>query len=249
MNSKNHDQIDDLRLQVYLAHAGIASRRSAVDIIEAGRVRVNGKVVLEAGKRIHSTDVVEVDGRKTAQEATRVYYVLHKPSKVVCSTQDEDHRTLAVSLIQPFVKERLFTVGRLDYMTSGLLLMTNDGDWARRLMHPSSHIEKEYLVETKKEIPEDLMEEFKTGIWIDGEKYQCHSFQLQNSHQVRLVLTEGKNREIRKVFQRRAITVKRVHRLRFGPVVLRNLEPGKFRKLTAQELKGLNQEESHGHRH
>ncbi len=238
-----------MRLQVYLAHAGVASRRAVVAIIEAGRVRVNGKVVLEAGKRILSSDIVEVDGRKIVPEESQVYYVLHKPSKVVCSTQDEEHRTLAVSLIQPFVKERLFTVGRLDYMTSGLLLMTNDGEFARRLMHPSSHIEKEYIVETKKEIPQDLMEEFKTGIWIDGEKYQCQAFQIQNSHQVRLVLTEGKNREIRKVFQRRAITVKRVHRFRFGPVVLRNLEPGKFRKLTAQELRGLKQEENHGRRH
>jgi 23S rRNA pseudouridine2605 synthase len=149
------------------------------------------------------------------------------------------HRPLALELIQPFVKERLFSVGRLDYMTSGLLLLTNDGEWGRHLAHPSSVVDKEYLVQTKKEVPIELLEQFKTGIRIQGEKFQCQDYTMTGPHSIRLILAEGKNREIRKVFLSQNITVKRVHRLRIGPVTLRGLEAGRFRKLTDYEIKAL----------
>lgn len=228
-------------MQVWLARAGVASRRSAVEIIQNGRVKINGKVTCEPGARVSDTDQVAVDHRLIGTTQRTVYYVLHKPAKFLCSTADEDgmHRALALDLIQPFVKERLFSVGRLDYMTSGLLLLTNDGEWARRLAHPSSQVEKEYLVQTKKEVPVELLEEFKSGIRVQGEKFQCADYSVTGPHSVRLVLSEGKNREIRKVFQSRNITVKRVHRLRLGPVTLRGLEAGRFRKLTEQEIKAL----------
>jgi 23S rRNA pseudouridine2605 synthase len=243
LNSNEHDNDLEpgIRLQVWLARAGVASRRSAVELIQNGRVKINGKVSCEPGARVSDTDAVSLDNRPLGATQRRVYYVLHKPSKFLCSTADEDgqHRALALELIQPFVKERLFSVGRLDYMTSGLLLLTNDGDWARHLAHPSSSVEKEYLVQTKKEVPTELLEQFKSGIRILGEKFQCKDFSVTGPHSVRLVLAEGKNREIRKVFQSRNITVKRVHRLRVGPVTLRGLEAGRFRKLTEQEIQAL----------
>lgn len=243
MNSKEHDEdlADGIRLQVWLARAGVASRRSAVEIIQNGRVKINGKVSCEPGARVADGDQVTLDNRPLGTSQRQVYYVLHKPSKFLCSTTDEDgqHRALALELIQPFVRERLFSVGRLDYMTSGLLLVTNDGEWARHLAHPSSSVEKEYLVQTKKEVPVELLEEFKAGIRILGEKFQAKDYSLTGPHSVRLILAEGKNREIRKVFQSRNITVKRVHRLRVGPVTLRGLEAGRFRKLTEAEIRGL----------
>jgi len=226
---------------VWLARAGVASRRSAVEIIQNGRVKINGKVSCEPGARVTDDDQVSFDNRLIGTAQRLVYYVLHKPAKYLCSTADEDgkHRAMALELIQPFVKERLFSVGRLDYMTSGLLLLTNDGEWGRHLAHPSSSVEKEYLVQTKKEVPIELLEEFKLGIRIQGEKFQCADFAMTGPHSVRLVLSEGKNREIRKVFQSRNITVKRVHRLRVGPVTLRGLEAGRFRKLTESEIRTL----------
>jgi len=243
LKSKEHDDENGggIRLQVWLARLGVASRRSAVELVKNGRIKVNGKVTCEPGARVIETDTISMDGRNLGTSQRHVYYVLHKPAKYLCSTTDEDgqHRSLALELIQPFVRERLFSVGRLDYMTSGLLLLTNDGDWARHLSHPSSVVEKEYLVQTKKEVPTELLEEFKSGIRIQGEKFQCQDYAITGPHSVRLILAEGKNREIRKVFQSRNITVKRVHRLRVGPITLRGLEAGRFRKLSEQEIKAL----------
>lgn len=240
MNSKKvHDNDGEMRLQVFLSHAGVCSRRGAEDLLSQGRVRVNGKIIKEVGYRIAIDDDVTLDNRKVKINERHVYYALHKPAKYLCSMEDEANRPLAIDLIQPFVKERLFHVGRLDYMTSGLLFFTNDGNWAKNLTHPSGKIEKEYIVQTKKEIPVELLESFKIGLRIEGEKFQCKEYKLNGPHSVHLILCEGKNREIRKVFQSQNITVKRVHRLRIGPVILRGLDPGRFRKLTDVEIKKL----------
>lgn len=240
MNSKKGLEPEgEMRLQVFLSHAGVCSRRGAEELLTQGRIRVNGKVIREVGYRVKIDDEVTFDSRKVKTNERLVYYVLHKPAKYLCTMSDESNRPLAIDLIQPFVKERLFHVGRLDYMTSGLLLFTNDGEWAKNLTHPSGEIEKEYIVQTKKEIPVELLESFKVGLRIEGEKFQCKEYKLNGPHSVHLVLCEGKNREIRKVFQSQNITVRRVHRLRIGPVILRGLEPGRFRKLTEFEIKKL----------
>lgn len=240
MNSKKDLEIEgEIRLQVFLAHAGVCSRRGADELLQQGRVRVNGKVVKEVGFRVKLDDEVTLDHVRVKSEERLVYYALHKPAKYLCSHADQGNRPLAIDLIQPFVKERLFHVGRLDYMTSGLLFFTNDGEWAKNLTHPSGKVEKEYIVQTKKDIPVELLESFKAGLRIEGEKFQCKEYKLNGPHSVHLILCEGKNREIRKVFQSQNITVKRVHRLRIGPVILRGVEPGRFRKLTDFEVRKL----------
>jgi 23S rRNA pseudouridine2605 synthase len=245
LNSKNLDKNDlkneDIRLQVYLARAGICSRRSSEDFLKAGRIRVDNKVIKEPGFRVSAASVVELDGHRISINHKIVYYLLHKPTKTLCSEKDETgkHRTLVGELIKPFIQERIFAIGRLDYLTSGLLLFTNDGDGARKLSHPSTEMEKEYVVETKKEIPVDLLEAFVKGLRIEGELYHCKAYKLLSSHSARIVLTEGKNQEIRKVFLSRNITVSRVHRLRFGPLSLTGLEPGRFKKLSKYEIDKL----------
>ncbi len=227
---------DQERLQVYLAKCGIASRRKCEEIIAQGRISVNGKVVIKPGTKVSSEDTVYYDGKKIGKAKQNIYLALHKPTKYLCSNADPDDRPLAINLLTPVFKQRLFNVGRLDYLTSGLIFFTNDGDFAKKITHPSTHIEKEYEVITKDEIPVDLMEEFKSGIYVQGEFFKMKDFEFKGPRCVHIILEEGKNRELRKVFLSRNISVKKVHRLRIGCVTLKGIHSGHFRKLTEKEV-------------
>ena len=134
------------------------------------------------------------------------------------------------------VPQRIFNVGRLDYMTSGLIFFTNDGEFSQLISHPSTHLEKEYVVTTKKAIPEDLMKQFVAGLRVNGELYKAKSYRLKGPHTVHLILEEGRNQELRKVFLSRSITVKKIHRVRIGSVTVKGLPPGHFRKLKDNEV-------------
>lgn len=230
---------DQLRLQVYLAQCGIASRRKCEEIISQGRVSVNGKVVIKPGSKVEEGDTVTFDGRKVGLAKQKIYIALHKPSKYLCSTTDPDDRALAIDLITPSIKHRLFYVGRLDYLTSGLLFFTNDGEFSKMMTHPSTHIEKEYVVTTKDEIPVELMEEFKKGIYVMGEKFKMKDYEFKGPRCVHIILEEGKNRELRKVFLSKNVSVKKVHRIRIGNIDIKGLHSGHFRKLTEREVSGL----------
>lgn len=230
---------DEIRLQVYLARCGIASRRKSEEIIAQGRVTVNGKVVIKPGSKVSEDDVVTYDGRKIGQTKKKIYIALHKPSKFLCSTTDPDERPLAIDLIAPSIKQRLFYVGRLDYLTSGLIFFTNDGEFSSKMTHPSTHIEKEYVVTTKDEIPVELMEEFKQGIYVQGERFKMKDYEFKGPRSVHIILEEGKNRELRKVFLSRNVSVKKVHRIRIGNISIKGINSGHFRKLTEKEVKSL----------
>ena len=230
---------DEIRLQVYLAKCGIASRRKCEEIISQGRITVNGKVVITPGTKVSEEDIITYDGRKIRQTKKNIYIALHKPSKYLCSTTDPDDRLLAINLLTPVINYRLFNVGRLDYLTSGLIFFTNDGDFAKKMTHPSTHIEKEYVVTTKDEIPVELMEEFKNGIYVQGERFKMKDFEFKGSRCVHIILEEGKNRELRKVFLSRNVSVKKVHRIRIGCIELKGINSGHFRKLTEREVKSL----------
>lgn len=229
----------EIRLQLYMANCGIASRRKCEEIIAQGRVSVNDSIIIKPGSKVCDEDIVKMDGRVIRPARKKLYIALHKPSKFLCSNEDPDGRSLAIDLISPAIKQRVYNVGRLDYLTSGLIFFTNDGNFAKKITHPSSHVEKEYVVTTKKEIPLELMENFKKGIYVGEEFFKLKSFKINGSNSVNIVLEEGKNRELRKVFQSQNINVKKVHRIRIGNIKLTGLNSGHFRSLTEREVKTL----------
>ncbi len=229
-----------IRLQLFLARAGVASRRKCEEIISQGRVQVNGSVTTAMGVKVGPEDTIKVDGRTLHHEERKIYLAVHKPRGMLCSNTDPERRPLLMDLLKPSFNERLFTVGRLDFLSSGLILVTNDGEFAKIVSHPSSQIEKEYLVETKRPIPVEMLERWKnTGIPYEGTKYHLVRNTMKHERAVYLVLNEGKNREIRNVFASANIAVSRVHRLRIGPVVSKGLHPGHWRSLKPSEIQIL----------
>jgi 23S rRNA pseudouridine2605 synthase len=225
-----------LRLQTYLARSGAASRRSAEKLIAAGRVSVNGVVVTEMGTKALPSDNVCVDGVQARLESVLHYIALNKPPLYLCSSRDTENRPLAVNLLPPEIRERLYSVGRLDYLSSGLILFTNDGIFAARLGHPSSEIEKEYIVEASGIIAGGVAESFMAGIEIDGVPYRAREVERLGKKTLRIVLIEGKNREIRRVFSYFHLHPVNLRRIRIGPIRLGSLAEGKSRPLSAAEL-------------
>mgnify|MGYP003590131743 CR=1 FL=1 len=230
---------DEIRLQAYLAHCGVASRRASEQIITAGRVSVNGAVVTELGTKVRNGDVVEVDGKKVQLEEAKRYVLLNKPSGYVCSLSDEKGRPVAADLLRQTYSERLYNVGRLDMFSTGLIIFTNDGDFAAKLSHPSAELEKEYIIETSVNIPRNLAADFEKGIRIDDAFYKCVKAEQMNARKMRVVLIEGKNREIRRVFEANEIGVKSLERVRIGNVTGETLKAGQFRNLSEREISGL----------
>ncbi len=228
-----------IRLQAFLAHCGVASRRSCEKIITDGRVSVNDRIVTELGTKVCEKDEVCVDGKKIKPEQRKIYVLLNKPAGYVCTQSDEKGRPVAVELLKTSFTERLYNVGRLDMFSRGAIIFTNDGDFAAKLSHPSSEIEKEYLVETSYPLPEGLEQRFKKGIRVEGIFYKAKDAVVLNSHKMKVVLIEGKNREIRKVFKDAGSSIRSLQRVRIGNVVLDNLKEGEFRELTRTEVSGL----------
>ena len=230
---------EKIRLQVYLAHAGVASRRASEQIILDGRVAVNGTVVTELGTKVGDSDTVTVDGKKIKPEARKCYVLLNKPAGFVCSASDEKGRQVAADLLKDSYSERLYNVGRLDMYSKGMILFTNDGDFAKKLSHPSSQIEKEYIVETSQNVPEDFPARFEKGIRVENTFYKCVRCRILKPRKVSITLIEGKNREIRTVLESQGIGTRSLVRVRIGNVNLDDLRPGEHRDLTPAEVKGL----------
>ncbi len=215
----------------------MGSRRSCESIIEKGRVAINGATVQRPGEKVAPGDVVTVDGRKVTASTNKVYIALHKPPGFLCANTDPEHRPLARDLFKSAIRERLFHVGRLDFLSSGLILFTNDGEFSRIVSHPGAQIEKEYLVETGRVVEEDFLRRYSKGMRVGDVIYKCKSYVLRGPHSALITLTEGKNRELRNVFASRNIRLKRVHRTRIGPITLRGIPAGHFRRLTEREVK------------
>ena len=230
---------EKIRLQVFLAHSGVASRRACEQIIQDGRVTVNGTVVTELGTKVSSADTITVDGKKIKPESRKCYVLLNKPAGFVCSASDEKGRQVAADLLRDSYKERLYNVGRLDMYSKGMILFTNDGDFAAKLSHPSSQIEKEYIVETSQDVPEDFPSRFEKGIRVENTVYKCVRCRILKPRKVSITLIEGKNREIRTVLESQGIGTRSLVRVRIGNVNLDDLRPGEHRDLTPAEVKGL----------
>ena len=232
------DPSEGIRLQAFLAHAGIASRRACEGIILAGRVAINGRQASELGVRVRPGDKVLLDGRPVGLAERKRYLLLNKPAGYISAMADPEGRALAADLLKG-VEERVYNVGRLDQWSSGLLLFTNDGDLASVLGHPSGGIEKEYEVTADLPLGEDFFEAFRVGLEIDGVAYRAMSIERTGPASARVLLVEGKNREIRRVlerFGRRAMSLRRV---RIGPLRIADLAEGAFRELEPGEIREL----------
>ena len=238
-NLEKSENKEEIRLQAYLAHCGVASRRASEQIILDGRVCVNGTVVTALGTKVRDGDTVTVDGKRVHLEERKCYVLLNKPAGFVCSSSDEKGRPVAADLLRDSYKERLYNVGRLDMYSKGMILFTNDGDFAAKLSHPSSQIEKEYIVETSQDVTEETAKLLEKGVRVDNVFYKCVRCDVLKPRKIRIVLIEGKNREIRKMLESQNIGTRSLVRVRIGNVNLDDLRPGEHRNLTEKEVQGL----------
>ena len=230
------DNETPIRLQRYLAACGVASRRQSEELILSGRVQVNGTVARVLGTKVLMSDSVKFDGKLVSPETRKLYIALNKPRGYICSSSDPENRPMAIELLSDRYSERIYNVGRLDFNTSGLLLFTNDGDFSKVASHPSSEIEKEYLVDTEEPIDESVLNDFKNGVTIERVRYKISAYRISGPRQVKIVLFEGKNREIRRLFTGAGHYVRRIHRIRIGPVRIKSLGNGEHRFLTESEI-------------
>ncbi|MGF7109517.1 pseudouridine synthase [Treponema pedis] len=228
-----------IRLQVYLAHCGVASRRSAEQFILNGRVSIDGKIVTELGTKVLGSELICVDGKQVFLEKEKRYVLLNKPEGYVCTLADEKGRPIAASLLKDEYSERLYNIGRLDMLSGGAIIFTNDGDFSAKVEHPSSEIEKEYEVITLFAFPDSVLEKFLRGVRIEGVFYKALAAERISKTEMRIILIEGKNREIRRVLKFFNIKIKKLKRTRIGPVMLGDLPAGKHRPLTEKEIQGL----------
>jgi 23S rRNA pseudouridine2605 synthase len=229
------------RLQKLLAHAGVGSRRRCEDLITAGRVTVDGRTVRELGTKVDPAQKICVDGQPVHAER-HVYWLVNKPKGYLCTNRDPGRRPLALDLV-PQISQRVYTVGRLDEASEGLLLLTNDGDLAHRLMHPRFGVEKTYLVQVAGHPTADDIHLLLRGVWLSEGRVrakQVHRLKTQgDSTWLRIVLMEGKNREIRRMLARLGHKVMNLRRVALGPVQLKSLSSGKARRLAPSELSAL----------
>ncbi len=230
------------RLNKFLAHAGVGSRRHCDTLISAGRVKVNGRIVTDLATKVDpALHKLTVDGEAVKTERP-VYWVVNKPVGYLCTNHDPSQRPLALDLI-PHVDQRVYTVGRLDESSEGMLLMTNDGDLAHKLMHPKFQIEKTYQVLVAGHPSVNDIQKLLEGVWLSDGKVRAKNVRRMKpqgeSTWLRVVLCEGKNREIRRMLAKLGHKVLKLKRIAIGPILLDKLPKGKSRKLSLSELEKL----------
>ncbi|MDP2183207.1 MAG: pseudouridine synthase [Actinomycetota bacterium] len=237
------EQIVPMRVQKFLARAGVASRRGSEDLMTAGRVQVNGEPVTSLGAKVDpACDVVTVDGRVVSLGDEPVYLVLNKPAGYVTTMDDPQGRATVAELIPPD-EPALFPVGRLDRDTTGLLLFTTDGELGFRLLHPSFHVEKAYLAEVDGSPAEEDLERLRQGIDLDDGPTKPAGVRLVEERDggavVEIVLSEGRKRQVKRMLSAIGNPVLQLHRTRFGPIDLGDLPEGQTRTLSAEEIESL----------
>lgn len=229
-----------LRLQKYIALCGIASRRKAEKLIALGRVSVDGNIISEMGFKVQPWNVVNVNGKVIEPETQKVYIAMNKPVGYITTASDQFGRKTVLDLTQK-VPERIFPVGRLDSDTSGLIILTNDGDFAYLLTHPKHTLAKTYLAFVEGRPEAEKIKEFESGLEIDGYTTQPAKFELlkrlQTTSQVRITLYEGRNRQIRKMMEAIGCSVISLKRTAIGDLKLGTLEEGEWRNLTVEEVR------------
>lgn len=233
-----------MRLQAYLAKSGCGSRRSCEKLITEGRVKVNMKRVTELGTKVEKDDVVMLDDQTVEPVDASYYFALNKPKGYVCANSDPYNKLYARDLIDIADRSLLFHVGRLDKESTGLIIYTNDGQLANGIMHPSHEIEKEYLVKTDLAVNNQDLEAMKKGMYLDDSRspYQIKRYSKISNRLIRVILTEGKNREIRKLFDACGYEVVDLQRIRIGQIELGDLKLGHYRRLEPKEIQSLMEE-------
>lgn len=225
-----------MRLNKFIADAGICSRRKADEMIKEGRVTVNKHEAI-IGMEITPQDVVRVDGEKIKVNTSYEYYMLNKPKRVICSNDDRFGRKLAIDYIKS--KKRLFTYGRLDYMTEGLIIISNDGEVYNHVMHPRKKLYKSYIAKLDREIEDKDVEALKHGVVIDGRRTAPAKVKILGKKEIRIAIYEGRNRQIRKMVEILGYNVETLKRVKIGELSLGHLQTGDYRALTEEEIKYL----------
>lgn len=231
------------RLQKVIAQSGVTSRRKAEQLILDGKVKVNDHIVTEMGVKVTSQDKVEVDGVPLEKEEF-VYYLLYKPRGVISSVKDDKNRKVVTDFL-PEVEERIFPVGRLDYDTSGILLLTNDGEFANQLMHPSKEINKVYVAKIKGIPHKKELLKLRKGVVSDGEKLKAVDVHMLSNDKekktsiIELTLHEGKNRQVRRMLEAIDFPVMKLKREQYSFLTLHGLNAGEYRALTPKEVNQL----------
>ncbi|XMB87236.1 pseudouridine synthase [Mycoplasmatota bacterium WC44] len=230
------------RLQKVIANSGIASRRKAEEMIKEGKVKVDGVVITELGVKVTGKELIQVNN-KTIEKEELVYYLLNKPSGYLSSVTDDKNRRVVVDLID--TEKRIFPVGRLDYDTTGVLILTNDGDFTNRLIHPKHHLEKEYVATVDGVFNSRHKKLFSLGVDIGDYKTRpcisklISSDKKNNNSIVQLVIKEGKYHQVKRMFEAVGLKVKRLKRVRFGHITDKGLRLGEYRRLKPHEVKVL----------
>lgn len=227
------------RLQKVIAASGFTSRRKAEELIRLGKVMVNGNVVNTLGTKVSPKDIIEIEGKRLSKEQ-KEYYLLNKPRGVITSTSDDKGRKTVVDLIT--TTSRIYPVGRLDYDTTGVLLLTNDGAFSNILMHPKNNIEKVYLAKLEGIIKKEGLEKLKEGVLVDDTLVKASRVKIKkvnkenNTCMVEITIHEGKNHQIKKMFERVGFFVEKLTRTRLDIFQVNDLKSGEYRRLTPKEV-------------
>ena len=231
------------RLQKILSRAGVASRRAAEVLIAEGHVTVDGKVVRELGTKVDAARAdIRVDGRKIKRDIEKIYVMLNKPRRVLSAVSDERGRQTVIDLIDD-VTDKIFPIGRLDYNTEGLLLLTNDGELANSLLHPSREVNKTYRAVLKGRVEEERLDRLRIGIKLDDGMTAPALVNLialdENESEVEITIHEGRNRQVRRMFSAIGYNIKKLRRIKFAGLTLDNLKIGEHRRLNKKEIDRL----------
>lgn len=231
------------RLQKVIADAGVTSRRKAEELIISGKVRVNGEVVKTLGVKVSGNDIVEVNGAMLQNEKVKKYFLLNKPRGVISSVSDEKNRPTVIDCINTDV--RIYPVGRLDYDTTGLIILTNDGELANTLAHPRNKIPKTYIAKIEGLLNKDDIERLKSGIIIDGRKVVVQDFKIRDkdfekkTSLIEITIVEGRNHIVKRIFESLKHPVIRLSRIKIAFLEMGKLKSGEYRELTIKEVKKL----------
>ena len=238
-NSKLSESIKGETLNSYLAKCGVASRRKSVELIKTGKVKVNGAVITNAGYRVRERDKILCEGKLLSREK-KIYLLLNKPKDTLCTSSDERGRPTVFDLIKFRTNERLFTIGRLDRNTTGVLIITNDGQLAQRLSHPSYELKKEYLAFLNKPITEEDAEKIQNGIELDDGLIKPDQIAPGNfPEEVKITLHSGRNRIVRRIFEHLGYEVLQLERTKFAGLNRKGIKRGQWRELNFRELNYL----------